>query len=363
MTTIELYVQNQKISVLKDPYVVADSLNDLQCHFQLSDEWAPIETKVAIFSLKSDLTASYKELLRAGDVCPVPNECCKAGTLVISVFGGDRKTVNEAEIVIHKSGYKDNPDDPLEPTPSLFAQLVALVAAGKAAAEAAAADAALSEYNGGLYEASAAAQAQIAIGKAAEALLSAQNAETSNGNANQSALDAAASAVLALNNILNGVSAHNLDDTAHQDIRILLDTVRSIALGAAEGYTFVDYPDLVTKLNAASRTTYSYGRYLNVLELEIPDLWISAIMSSKVTYTYTTDDALVEALSVSPGQVQIGYYKVAMSETKKVILTDYPTKTEVAAMIPIDKTRTEYDALYAAGQILAGRYYAIDEGH
>jgi hypothetical protein len=180
-------------------------------------------------------------------------------------------------------------------------------------------------------------------------------AETAAGEAEDSA-------ELALNNILNGVSAHNLSYAAHQDIRTLLEIVRSIALGASVGYTFPDYATLVDLLNAASKTAYGYGRYLNVLTREIPDLWVSSIEDTSVWYDYTTDDALVADLDANT-QVQIGYYKVAMSETKKVVLTNYPTRDEMMAQVPIDKTRTEYDALYAAGQILAGRYYAIDEAH
>jgi hypothetical protein len=74
--------------------------------------------------------------------------------------------------------------------------------------------------------------------------LAAGSAVTAAGEADeaeQSAIAADEFATLANNNILNGVSTHNLSDTSHLDIRLDVDAAKAIAQGRARSLVFDTY--------------------------------------------------------------------------------------------------------------------------
>ena len=103
----------------------------------------------------------------------------------------------------------------------------------------------------------------------------------------------------------SAVSAHNQSETSHSDIRNEIGTVRDIAEGANIAIAFDSYSALVTFFNNES-DSLKVGTNLYVRTLEVPDLWISAVEETTVSYTYTTDQDFLDHIN---GNGQIGYYK------------------------------------------------------
>lgn len=131
-------------------------------------------------------------------------------------------------------------------------------------------------------------------------------------------------------NVAGGVvSAHNESETAHADIRDEIGTVRDIAEGANIAIVFDNYSDLVTFFNNESNTL-KVGTNLYVKTIEVPDLWISSVEVTSVSYAYTTDE---DFLSYINGNGQIGYYKFSELETQKVDLSNYATLTDLSGKV------------------------------
>lgn len=93
------------------------------------------------------------------------------------------------------------------------------------------------------------------------------------------------------------------------------------------GKAFGTIANMVSDLNSASATDYRTAFNLLIVALEVPDFWITEIMESSVSYTYTTDQALIDSVGTEP--VQIGFYKISKLETAKVDLTNYATKLSI----------------------------------
>lgn len=105
-------------------------------------------------------------------------------------------------------------------------------------------------------------------------------------------------------------------------------TVKSIAKGANQAISFVDYQTMITALNALPKDKYNIGQSIYIGTLNVPDLWVSGVLENSATYTYTTDEDIAEKLKTN-GVVQVGYYVLSALETQKVDLTDYAKKEEL----------------------------------
>lgn len=190
------------------------------------------------------------------------------------------------------------------------------------------------------------AQADIAVTKAEEAfnsaaaaLLSEQNAKGSENaakghaeDAEEFAGDAEESAQIAANNILNGVDTHNESTAAHADIRDDIRTVDAIARGKMNSYVFDTYEDMMEAVqNPEFVEQLKVGDNLYIRDVGVKDYWWDGAAPSEL-------------------------------EAEAPDLTNYYTKVQVDGMMPITITRTDYDALVAAGTVEAGRAYFIIEG-
>lgn len=178
-----------------------------------------------------------------------------------------------------------------------------------------------------------AAGAEQIAGAKTEADRAKDEADRAAGEAN----DAEDSAVIAANNILNGVSTHNQDNAAHADIRTAIDHAKAIARGRATSLAF----DTVEQLDAWIAGTYTREDGLTVEELQ------------------TGDNLYIRDVNV-PDYWWDGEEKQVL-EAEAPELVDYYTKLQVQMLLPILITRADYDALYAAGQIQADRDYDIIE--
>lgn len=134
---------------------------------------------------------------------------------------------------------------------------------------------------------------------------------------------------IAANAASRAVSTHNESEDAHTDIRNEIGTVKDIAEGANIAIVFNSYSELVSFFNTES-DSLKVGTNLYVKTVEVPDLWISAVESTSVSYTYTTDE---DFLAYINSNGQIGYYKFSELETQKVDLSNYATLTDLSGKV------------------------------
>lgn len=120
----------------------------------------------------------------------------------------------------------------------------------------------------------------------------------------------------------NSSNALNTANTANNTA----NTAKSIAEGANQALSYTNYQAMITAFNELADNVYKVGQNIMIITLNVPDLWISAIENTSITYNYTNDEAITTALSTN-GYIQVGYYKLSALETQKVDLTDYYTKT------------------------------------
>ena len=111
-------------------------------------------------------------------------------------------------------------------------------------------------------------------------------------------------------------------DTTQKFITSAINEVNNIAKGANQAISFASYSAMVTAVNNYAKTKFITGQNVMIITLDVPDLWVSSVENTSVTYTYTTDAAFVQALETD-GYVQVGYFKLSALETQKVDLTNY----------------------------------------
>ena len=122
---IDINVIGQRVTV-KSADIVAESVKYLKVRFAFSEDWSDY-SKTAIFKGKD---GSIYQLLLSGaeNEIFVPFEVIKSPYFKVAVLGelGDsRITTDEAAIKVIESGVEEG-DIPAEPTPDIYAQIVAL---------------------------------------------------------------------------------------------------------------------------------------------------------------------------------------------------------------------------------------------
>lgn len=123
---LKFTVTNQLIKRTDSFPVVAKSQNYLYAQFTFeTDEWAGL-THTALFRLGE---TSYAVILDENETCLVPHEVLEEqnGHVYVSVFAGERITANEAQFVVYKSGFSDDPETPAPPSQTVYEQLVNMV--------------------------------------------------------------------------------------------------------------------------------------------------------------------------------------------------------------------------------------------
>lgn len=151
----------------------------------------------------------------------------------------------------------------------------------------------------------------------------------------------------------------NLDSQSATDIlsanqgRVLKQMVQSIP--SAEAYTNIQ--SLITALNSLERGKKNVGSNLYVQTTNVPDFWVYGVVDTSSTYTYTTDQAFIDAVKQN-GYVQVGYYQVSLLETEKVDLSNYYTKAQVDGFLA-NKITNNSDGVYV------GKFsnYTSADGH
>lgn len=127
------------------------------------------------------------------------------------------------------------------------------------------------------------------------------------------------------------IATHNTAQDAHNDIR-------QMALGAMRGQSYADIETMVTALNALPADSFRVGDNIYLDQLNVPDVWISAVNGSSTAYTYVDDSTFTAALSA--GRVQVGYFSISQLETEDVVLNP-ATTSENGLMSAADKQKLE----------------------
>lgn len=126
-TQLQFSIKNQRIRRTDHFKPVADSENYLYAHFDfLTDEWDETQTKTALFT-EHDTGKTYGVVLDDNGDCVVPHEVLNdrdGGYITVSVFSGSIVTANTVKVFVAKSGYTDDAQETLEPTPTAYQQMV-----------------------------------------------------------------------------------------------------------------------------------------------------------------------------------------------------------------------------------------------
>lgn len=316
-------VENQSISWLnRENTVASDSRNYLSGEVRFGEGWENLASKWLTFERRDGTEDPIKILLDGDKFTSDAHLTLSAGDWYVSAHGinSDGETyipTVQIMITVEKAGGEDG-DAPLYVAPDEAQQILAVATEAKNAAE-------------GAVPAKEAAEAarDEAANSAENALYAAYSADTSSSNAYQSASDAAASAELAANNILNGVSEHNIDTSAHPDIQQDIRTVEAIARGKARAHVFDTKADMESWLESEDNTsTLSVGDNLYIRDTGVPDYWWDGSSAQRL-------------------------------EAEAPDLSDYATSDELAAATPIPISQSSYDALVSAGSVASGKVYFV----
>lgn len=141
-------------------------------------------------------------------------------------------------------------------------------------------------------------------------------------------------------------------NTNNKTVPGAINEVNGIAKGANQALSYANYQTMIAAFNAAPASAFNVGQNIYIVTVGVPDLWVSSIEATPVTYTYTTDAAFVSALEAN-GYVQVGYYRLSALETQEVDLTDYVTNTDYAtsSVGGVVKVNNAYGITISSGTI------------
>jgi len=129
--------------------------------------------------------------------------------------------------------------------------------------------------------------------------------------------------------------------------------------GKARTFTYDNYQAFVTATDALGSTAMGVGDNVYIKTLGVPDLWVSRVNAVSTLYTYTTDQAIVDALDTTYG-LTVGYFTFSKLETEKVDLTNYVTKDDLATDLD-DYQKKEDEKLETDAKTIVGAINEVKE--
>ena len=130
---MKLQVIGQMIAFTERETLVSGTVNKYRAEFVFDDSWDGY-TKTAVFRADSFGRVTSREVLLAGDACPVPHECLIAGALLrVGVYGisGDITTptiYTQEPIGIARGA--EPAESTQDPTPGVYQQIINIIEAG-----------------------------------------------------------------------------------------------------------------------------------------------------------------------------------------------------------------------------------------
>lgn len=97
--------------------------------------------------------------------------------------------------------------------------------------------------------------------------------------------------------------------------------------GRATTKTYENYQAFVTAMGLLPKSELKVGDNIYIKTLDVPDMWVTAVNETSTAYTYTNDQAIINALDTTSG-LTVGYFSFSKLETEKVNLSAYQTKTD-----------------------------------
>lgn len=97
--------------------------------------------------------------------------------------------------------------------------------------------------------------------------------------------------------------------------------------GKANTKTYENYQAFVTAMGLLPKSELKVGDNVYIKKLDVPDMWVTAVNATSTAYTYTNDQAIINALDTTSG-LTVGYFSFSKLETEKVDLSAYQTKTD-----------------------------------
>lgn len=359
--TLNLKVEGGEISADKS-LLTADSVEYITASFTFDESWTDLY-KTAVFRVGELVYHAPLE----NNACNIPFEALKEPIMYISVYGVlnvTRATTTELAIQIQNSGY--TVCTPSAPTPDPYNYFIERATELKNQSENYMAQCkssvASAENFKNITEANLDVTNEaknIAVSSSESASKSANTCATALSelsehekfltglskkmqNAADSALSSASKAETA---VLTGIENHNYEgnDLAHPNIVEIANTAKTIALGKANSLCFDTKEQLIAwtegrfiRPDGKTTSDLNVGDNLYILEVDVPDYWW-------------------DGNSIQP----LG--------TEKPDFSDYYTKSQIDARVSNATfnliSRSDYNALYSAGTLDAGRiYFVYEEG-
>lgn len=131
--------------------------------------------------------------------------------------------------------------------------------------------------------------------------------------------------LLAKPNIIDNLNSESSEDllSARQG-----NELRKLIQAIPKATSYENISSLITVLNNANNQEFNVGHKLFIQDTNVPDYWVYSVENSNVNYSYIDDKTFIDYISEN-GTLQVGYYKIAVSEADKVDFTDYATRTWV----------------------------------
>ena len=97
--------------------------------------------------------------------------------------------------------------------------------------------------------------------------------------------------------------------------------------GKSTTKTYENYQAFVAAIGLLSKSDLKVGDNIYIKTLDVPDMWVTAVNETSTSYTYTNDQAIINALDTTAG-LNVGYFAFSKLETEKVDLLEYQKKTD-----------------------------------
>lgn len=97
--------------------------------------------------------------------------------------------------------------------------------------------------------------------------------------------------------------------------------------GRATTKTYENYQAFVIAMGLLPKSELKVGDNIYIKKLDVPDMWVTAVNATSTAYTYTNDQAIINALDTTSG-LTVGFFSFSKLETEKVDLSTYQTKTD-----------------------------------
>lgn len=100
------------------------------------------------------------------------------------------------------------------------------------------------------------------------------------------------------------------------------DSAYDLAAGRALALSVTNIQKLVSDFNTASSTYAKVGDNIYIQQLNVPDFWVFKVDTTRADYTYTTDQAFLQAIARN-GYVKVGYFQISQLESKHQVTFGY----------------------------------------